>query len=85
MRYEEEFAAHLETLRHGGLEAVFLYVDVARDFYERGDQERASSWIGTAIVAIPETDRPAALRHLLRKLSPTNPKAHLHLVHPTIQ
>lgn len=77
-RYDTEFAHHLETLRQGGLEAIFLFLDVAREFDEKG-HELLSNWIGVAIAALPETDRAAALTHLLRKEA----KPQLRLVQPT--
>jgi hypothetical protein len=84
-RYDEEFAPYLETIRHGGLEAVFLFVDLARTFYENGEEERVSNWVGIAVAAIPDADRPAAITQLLRALPRKDKRAHLHLVHPTLQ
>lgn len=81
-RYDHEFSHHLETLRCGGLEAVFLFVDVAKEFHEKGHDQRVSNWIGIAIANLPEADRPSALTLLLRELSRKKGKAQLHLVQP---
>lgn len=85
MRHDDEFGPHLETIRHGGLEAVFLFVDMARNLYEKGNDQRLSNWVGLAVAAIPDADRSAALTHLLRAFARKSAKPHLRLVHPTLQ
>lgn len=69
MQISEEDVIHdLEVLRHGGAEAVVLFMDMARRCFEAGGTASMSNWVAVAAPALPEADRNATLVLLLRAL-----------------
>lgn len=65
---EQQLMADLEILRHGGAEAVVLFMDVARRCFEQGGGASLHHWVAIAGPALPEADRNATITLLLRSL-----------------
>jgi hypothetical protein len=58
----------LEILRHGGEEALRLFLDMGRRCYEKGGQEFLNNWIGVSAPALPEADRNTVIMGLMQNL-----------------
>jgi hypothetical protein len=66
MRVSEKYlSADLETLRHGGQEAIALFIKVSRRVHERGTDDALKDWITIAAPALPEAERGEVLLWLM--------------------
>ena len=63
---EDELLRTLALLRHGGEEAIVLFVKVARRMYDSGNTDDFDSWVAIASPALPEAERHAVIGILLR-------------------
>jgi hypothetical protein len=69
MRISDKQLVHdMEVLRHGGDDAVLLFFERARKFFDKGGSEYLDNWIRVANPALPETDRHAVMSALMRAL-----------------
>jgi hypothetical protein len=58
----------LETLRHGGEDAVRLFLEMGRRCFESGGQEFLNNWIEVAAPALPEAERNSIFKGLMADL-----------------
>jgi hypothetical protein len=56
----------LEVLRHGGAEAIELFIEMAHKFYRTGGNTYLDCWVTAACPALPEKERHVAVAMLLR-------------------
>jgi hypothetical protein len=69
MRITDQQLRHdLEVLRHGGQDAVLLFFETARKFFDKGGSEYLESWVTAAAPALPEADRHAVMTALMRAM-----------------
>lgn len=64
----EQITHDLKVLRHGGAEAVVLFMDLARRCFEQGGPSSMAHWVALALPALPEADRNVTMTLLLRAL-----------------
>lgn len=65
---EQQLVHDLEVLRHGGAEAIGLFMEMARKCFEKGGTDYLSNWVNVATPALPEADRHSTMTLLLRVL-----------------
>ena len=71
-KFTEEFITmHLETLSHGGKEAITLFVELSKQIHQHGAEDGLQHWITIAAPALPEKERNEVLVMLMC--------SHLHL------
>jgi hypothetical protein len=75
----------LELLRHGGAEAVVLFLERAQEFYGSDGPDALSSWVTVASPALPEVDRHAAITVLFRLILTGDGTAEMQEEHHTLQ
>ena len=63
---DDELIRNLELVRHGGADAIVLFIKISRAIYETGSTEEFDSWVTVATPALPEASRNAAMGLLLR-------------------
>lgn len=87
MRISHKKLVHdLEVLRHGGDEAVELFLEMGRKFLHEGGIDYLESWIGVASPALPEATRHVVMSALLRALfSERTVHVELEQKRPTLQ
>ena len=61
----ELITRHLETLRHGGREAIKLFVELSKDIHRHGAADGLHDWITIAAPALPERERNEVLVMLM--------------------
>ncbi len=54
---EELLRSDLDLLRHGGQEAISLFMEMSRRLHETGSPDALRSWIVVASPALPEAER----------------------------
>jgi hypothetical protein len=62
---EELLQKDLELLRHGGGEAISLFMEMSERLYEAGAEPALQSWITIAAPALPEAERGEVLALVL--------------------
>jgi hypothetical protein len=62
---EKDFQSGLETLRHGGHDAIAIFVKMSRALHESGTDEDLRNWITIAAPALPEAERGEVLLMLM--------------------
>jgi len=61
---ESLLQSDLEILRHGGHEAIALFLDVCRRLHQAGGDESLKNWITVAAPVLPEAERAEVLTFL---------------------
>jgi hypothetical protein len=54
---KEELERDLQILRHGGADAVALFMEMGTRFYEADGEEALASWVTLALPALPDVER----------------------------
>jgi hypothetical protein len=62
---EELVTRHLETLSHGGREAIDLFVALSKHIHRHGAADGLHDWITIAAPALPEKERNEVLLMLM--------------------
>lgn len=62
---EQLLRTDLEVLRHGGREAVSLFLEISKRFHEAGQVDALSDWITIAAPALPEKERGEIMTFLM--------------------
>jgi hypothetical protein len=62
---EELIWQDLETLRHGGEQAISLFLEMCERLHEAGQEEALRNWITVAAPALPEAERSEVLTLLV--------------------
>ena len=58
---EELIAMHLETLSHGGEQAIALFMELSRLIHQHGAEDGLQDWVTIAAPALPEKERNEVL------------------------
>jgi hypothetical protein len=58
---EELITMHLETLSHGGKEAINLFLELSRQIHQHWAQDGLQDWVTIAAPALPEKERNEVL------------------------
>jgi hypothetical protein len=61
----ELIARHLEFLRHGGEEAIALFMELSRQIHRHGAEDGLQDWVTIAAPALPERERNEVLVMLM--------------------
>jgi hypothetical protein len=69
---EEKLTRSIETLRHGGSEAIVLFMGIGERLYEEGGEEELLSWVTIAAPALPEHERIEIVTVLVSELFRTH-------------
>ena len=64
----DELEENLAKLRIGGEQAIELFMDLSRRFYDRGGSRYLETWLGVALPALPELERRSAFLVVMRSL-----------------
>jgi len=62
---EKDFQSDLETIRHGGQDAIAIFVKMSRALHDSGTDEDLKNWITIAAPALPEAERGEVLLMLM--------------------
>ena len=62
---EQLIMQDLETLSHGGTEAVMLFMEMSRRLHEEGTKGALQDWVTIAAPALPEKERNEILITLM--------------------
>jgi hypothetical protein len=62
---EELIIRHLETLSHGGRQAIDLFVELSKHIHRHGAADGLHDWITLAAPALPEKERNEVLVMLM--------------------
>ena len=62
---EDLIRQDLETLRHGGEQAISLFLEMCGRLHEAGKEEALRNWITVAAPALPEAERSEVLTLLV--------------------
>jgi hypothetical protein len=62
---EELITMHLETLSHGGKEAITLFLELSKQIHRDGAQDGLQDWVTIAAPALPEKERNEVLVMLM--------------------
>lgn len=62
---EEIIAMHLETLSHGGEQAITLFMELSRQIHQHSAEDGLQDWVTIAAPALPEKERNAVLALLM--------------------
>lgn len=62
---EELILANLDTLSHGGKEAIILFMEMCERLYDEGKKGALQDWITIAAPALPEKERNEVLLMLM--------------------
>jgi len=62
---EQHFQSDLEILRHGGQEAIALFLNTSKRLLETGSDDVLKNWITVAAPALPEAERAEVLTLLM--------------------
>ena len=52
---------HLETLSHGGKEAIALFMELSKQIHQHGAEDGLQDWVTIAAPALPEKERNEVL------------------------
>jgi hypothetical protein len=58
---EELITMHLETLSHGGEQAIALFLELSKHIHEHGAEDGLQDWVTIAAPALPEKERNEVL------------------------
>lgn len=58
---EELIQTDLDTLRHGGKQAIALFLQTSRRLHEQGASDALHDWVTIAAPALPEKERNEVL------------------------
>jgi hypothetical protein len=64
----DQLQRDIETLRHGGSEAMELFLEISEQLYDEGGEEALENWVTLAAPALPEDDRSGLVASLLSEL-----------------
>jgi hypothetical protein len=56
---------HLETLSHGGKEAITLFMELSKHIHQHGAEDGLQDWVTIAAPALPEKERNEVLVMLM--------------------
>jgi hypothetical protein len=62
---EELITMHLETLSHGGEEAITLFLELSKQIHRHGAEDGLQDWVTIAAPALPEKERNEVLVMLM--------------------
>jgi hypothetical protein len=62
---EDVIMAHLDALRHGGKEAITLFMEMSKRLHEGGAKDALQDWVTIAAPALPEKERNEVLVTLM--------------------
>jgi len=65
---EEKLKRDIKTLRHGGTEAMALFIAIGERLYEESGEEGLQSWVTIAAHVLPEQERTEIVTVLLSEL-----------------
>lgn len=65
---EEKLKRDIKTLRHGGIEAIALFMEISERLYEESGEEELQSWVTIAAHVLPEQERTEIITMLLNEL-----------------
>lgn len=69
MRISDKKLLHdLKVLRHGGDDAVHLFLEMGKQCFDKGGTECLHNWVSVASPALPEADRHVVLTSVMRVL-----------------
>ena len=61
----EFISLHLEILRHGGEEAIVLFMELSKQIHHHGAEDGLQDWVTIAAPALPEKERNEVLVMLM--------------------
>jgi predicted metal-dependent RNase len=62
---EELITMHLETLSHGGKEAITLFMELSKQIHRHSAEDGLQDWVTIAATALPEKERNEVLVMLM--------------------
>jgi hypothetical protein len=62
---EAAIMTNLDTLRHGGKEAITLFMEMCKRLHEGGAKDALQDWVTIAAPALPEKERNEVLVTLM--------------------
>ena len=62
---EELITMHLETLSHGGKEAITLFMELSKQIHQHSAEDGLQYWVTIAAPALPEKERNEVLVMLI--------------------
>ena len=62
---EDLIRQDLETLRHGGEQAISLFLEMCGRLHDAGNEEALRNWVTVAAPALPEAERSELLTLLV--------------------
>lgn len=65
---EEKLKRDIKTLRHGGIEAIALFIEISERLYEESGEQGLQSWVTIAAHVLPEQERTEIVTVLLSEL-----------------
>ena len=64
----DEIRHNIEVLRHGGKDAIALFIEISAILFEGGNEDALRSWITIALPALPELEKADVLTSLMTYL-----------------
>jgi hypothetical protein len=61
----ERVQRNLELIRHGGEEAIFIFMNMCRSVYDHGGEDSLLDWITLAVPSLPEKERAMVMTALM--------------------
>jgi hypothetical protein len=85
---EEKLKKGIEMLRHGGSEAIALFMEISESLYDADGEEALQNWVTVAAPVLPEQERIEIVTVLLSELFRTHDGVQSELTvggsHPTL-